>query len=149
MPEEKELHDIISTTGSPAPSSHELFYKRPRLWLSIVGVFGLVALLTYSFLSSREWVETAALENAESYSDALAESRSIYPSEGVKMARARKNAVTHDYHPQDHPIPQPATLSILLGAFGLSGLVSASLRRRRVEPGECSRAASHDLHEPS
>ena len=102
-------------TGLSALSVAQWFYERPVFWLSIIGVLGLVALLTFQFFSSRELIEDSALESAKLYSEALSEFRTIYTSEVVETVRAQGIAVTHDYDELEHAIPLPATLSMILG----------------------------------
>jgi PAS domain S-box-containing protein len=59
--------------------------------------------------------ESVALENAERYSSAISEFRSLYSSEVAQPASASGIPVTHDYKAIKGAIPLPATFSILLG----------------------------------
>lgn len=62
-----------------------------------------------------ELVQATATRNAELYTQALAEFRSLYTSEVVQTARKHGLEVTHNYAGKEGAIPLPATLSMLLG----------------------------------
>ncbi len=60
-------------------------------------------------------IESSAIKNAQMFSNALTEFRTIYTSEVVKTAKKNGLEITHDYADKDNAIPLPATLSMLLG----------------------------------
>lgn len=59
-------------------------------------------------------IESMAVEQAESYSQAISTFRNIYTSEVTNRAKG-KVLITHDYENFDNAIPLPATMSHLLG----------------------------------
>ncbi|MBI1784288.1 DUF3365 domain-containing protein [Candidatus Sumerlaeota bacterium] len=64
---------------------------------------------------SNNLVKTKTLLDAEHYSNALREFRTLYTSEVVETVRGKGIEVTHDYKGKEGAIPLPATLSMLLG----------------------------------
>jgi len=60
-------------------------------------------------------IESTAIKNARSFSDALTEFRTLYTSEVVTTAKRHGLEITHDYTTKENAIPLPATLSMLLG----------------------------------
>ncbi len=60
-------------------------------------------------------IESTAVKNARSFSDALTEFRTLYTSEVVTTAKQHGLEITHDYATKENAIPLPATLSMLLG----------------------------------
>ena len=92
-----------------------LFYERTILVLSLLFAFGIaLVLLLISSLQSN-LVESTALRNAELYSQALTEFRTLYTSEVVERLASAGIEVTHDYETKEGAIPLPATLSMKLG----------------------------------
>lgn len=100
------------------------------VWV-VVAVLGLGAAGVYAHLGriSDQLVEAAALGEAQRYSRALAEFRTLYTSEVVANARAGGVEVSHDYAHKRGAIPLPATLSMLLGSrlTGSGGVGQARL----------------------
>ncbi len=60
-------------------------------------------------------IESTAIKNARSFSNALTEFRTLYTSEVVTTAKQHGLEITHDYTTKENAIPLPATLSMLLG----------------------------------
>jgi PAS domain S-box-containing protein len=60
-------------------------------------------------------METMALTNADLYTQALAEFRTLYTSDVVERVRGQGIKVTHDFEKDKKAIPLPATLSMKLG----------------------------------
>ena len=60
-------------------------------------------------------IESMALANADLYSQALTEFRTLYTREVVERVRHQGIVVTHDYESREGAIPLPATLSMKLG----------------------------------
>jgi len=76
---------------------------------------------------SEELIETSAIQNAQLYSQAIAEFRTIYTSEVISKVSEKGITVSHDYHGKKNAIPLPATLSMMLGKrMGEKGLGGAS-----------------------
>ena len=79
-------------------------------------VSGVVALMAYVVRVQEHLVRSAAIESASLYADALAEFRTIYTSEVVRVLQAHPDIqITHDYKGRPNAIPLPATLSMDLG----------------------------------
>jgi len=82
---------------------------------------GLVLLVSLSGLgwhlqqTLSQQLESAALKNAQVYTEALTEFRNLYTTEVIAHARAYGMNVTHDYAADPQAIPLPATLSMLFG----------------------------------
>lgn len=79
------------------------------------GVMGLSLIFWHMQQLSKRQIETTAFDNAQIYTDALTEFRSLYTSEVVVPATAMGIEVSHDYKMKEGAIPLPATLSMLLG----------------------------------
>ena len=79
------------------------------LLIGLIGFFGYVTRL------QTELVQSAALNSARLYSQALSEFRTLYTSEVVQRVNSQNVEVTHDYRLKEGAIPLPATLSIILG----------------------------------
>ena len=60
-------------------------------------------------------METMALANADLYTQALAEFRTLYTRDVVERVRRQGIKVTHDFEKDEKAIPLPATLSMKLG----------------------------------
>ena len=97
--------------------SHAMgFLRRHRI--SILGVLfvaAMIGMLLHFARLQRDLVGSVALDNANLYSLALTEFRTLYTSEVVEPARSGGTLVTHDYAQHPGAIPLPATLSMLLG----------------------------------
>jgi hypothetical protein len=85
------------------------------LALSVLFGIALVILLRHQESQRSRLIESAAIQQAARYSDAVAEFRTLYTSEVVKTAIDHGLQVTHDYQDKAGAIPLPATLSMLLG----------------------------------
>lgn len=138
-PEKKELSDHVRVTNPYPTRDVQSFSRRLILGLSFFGVLGLTVGWTDPFRSSPESTDLTTLETTELNSDSLTESRSSYTFEVAKTARARETVVTDDLPQPVRAILAPATLSILLGAIGILGLLSADLR-------QCNRALDQSTH---
>lgn len=104
--------------------------RDPIVHLLVLLSIGSVAFLLWQQARSEaEIVQAIALQDAKSYSEALANFRSLYTSEVVNTAKAYGLEVTHDYEKKDQAIPLPATLTMKLAAsIGKDGSgVSANL----------------------
>ncbi len=106
--------------ASPAsqPSSALLTWLpkgRTILLVSLVAVGILLSIGAYLLRMESTLVESTALNDAEHYSDAIREFRTLYTSEVVERARKHGVTVRHDYQREESAIPLPATMSILLG----------------------------------
>lgn len=104
--------------------------RDPIVHLLVLLSIGSVAFLLWQQAKSEaEIVQTIALQDAKSYSEALANFRSLYTSEVVNKAKANGLEVTHDYRQKDNAIPLPATLTMKLAeSIGKDGSgVSANL----------------------
>lgn len=84
--------------------------------MSIIAIV-VLASFTYWKLAEleRDLIESNAIENAEQYSAAIREFRTVYTSEVVANAQKQGLLITHDYQNNDNAIPLPTTLSLLLG----------------------------------
>jgi len=60
-------------------------------------------------------VESLAVKDAERFTAALREFRSLYTTEVVARAQTKGITITHNYQSQPGALPLPATLSMLLG----------------------------------
>lgn len=85
--------------------------------VALTGVFciNIVCILWYMDYKQSALVESIAIKDAEIFSDALAEFRTLYTSEVVVTAKQQGVEITHDYMNREGAIPLPATLSMLLG----------------------------------
>jgi len=96
--------------------SHSLWKHRQFILLLILVFFitTFAAVWHVSQLQS-QLIESSAVKNARSFSNALTEFRTLYTSEVVATARQHGLEITHDYATKENAIPLPATLSMLLG----------------------------------
>ena len=92
-----------------------MFFNRPMIPLTILLVLGVGAITWHWSYASNRLVETLSLRNAELYTKALTEFRTLYTSEVVATVTRAGIPVTHDYATRAGAIPLPATLSMLLG----------------------------------
>ena len=98
-----------------ARSSAGPFTRHPVLSILILGVLGVSAVAAYLANSTENLVQAVALADAELYSQAIEEFRTVYTSEVVARVREQGIEVSHDYLKNEHAIPLPATLSMILG----------------------------------
>ncbi len=98
--------------SNPIPS----LSKDPNVIVTLLLVVLGVAGMWWQFRTmSTELVEIMALQQAEKYSQVIAQFRKLYTSEVVKPAEEAGLEITHDYKERPGTIPLPATLSKLLG----------------------------------
>jgi signal transduction histidine kinase/CheY-like chemotaxis protein len=83
--------------------------------LTLIFAVSIAGVLWHTQTLQTKLVESAALNSAQLYSQALAEFRSLYTSEVVSTAKKYGMEISHDYKTKDNAIPLPATLSIILG----------------------------------
>ena len=76
----------------------------------------IVVLLWQARQGQKKLIESAALQQAALYSQALTDMRTLYTSEVVARVGAHDVEVTHNYADTEGAIPLPATLSMMLGA---------------------------------
>ena len=75
--------------------------------LGFVFVSGVIGLNIYISSYQQQIVNSTSIHNAELYSDALKEFRTIYTSEVVSRVNDRNDfKVTHDYQLRDNEIPR-------------------------------------------
>jgi two-component system, sensor histidine kinase and response regulator len=91
------------------------FRRRTTLLLAFACVAAIAGLIWQRSRERARFFESVALQNAERYSAAISEFRSLYSSEVAQPAAASGIPVTHDYKAKKGAIPLPATFSILLG----------------------------------
>ena len=84
------------------------------IWTPIFAA-GLFLILSYSSNVQQNLTEQSALEEAERFTRALTEFRSLYTSEVVNRVERHGIEIAHDYLEREASIPLPATLSMLLG----------------------------------
>jgi len=108
---------------TPTPSSGQVspseflstMVRDPIVHLLVLLSVGSVAFLMWQQSKSQtEIVEAIALPDANAYSEALSNFRSLYTSEVVGTAKAHGLEVTHDYEDKENAIPLPATLTMKL-----------------------------------
>jgi len=86
------------------------------IFLAVVFVAAIGGMVFFIVDMQKKLVETAALESAKLYSDALIEFRTLYTSKVVKRISKNSNfRITHNYHDDENSIPLPATMSMELG----------------------------------
>jgi adenylate cyclase len=106
-----------AAAGSPPRTSklYRLLYQRTVLLLTLLFLVGVVSVLWHLTRLSSNLVESATLQSAARYSEALAEFRTLYTSEVVARVQNYGIEVAHDYANREGAIPLPATLSLILG----------------------------------
>ena len=92
-----------------------LLYERTVFVLILLFCVGEASILWHLSHFSSKLIESAALQEVDRYTEALAEFRSFYTSEVVERVRPHGIEVTHDYASREGAIPLPATLSMTLG----------------------------------
>jgi len=93
----------------------DLFQAHAVLGMGLILLLSLAGLSWHLHQLLSQQLQSAALKNAQVYTAALAEFRSLYTAEVVARARAYGMSVTHDYAGNPQAIPLPATLSMLFG----------------------------------
>ncbi|MDP3814514.1 hypothetical protein, partial [Pseudomonas sp.] len=88
---------------------------RLLIYLVLGFACAIAGVLWYISSLQEELVQSATRHSAQLYTQALADFRTLYTSEVVRVARSSGLAVSHDYQGKPHTIPLPATLSMLLG----------------------------------
>ncbi|WP_163833080.1 diguanylate cyclase [Spartinivicinus ruber] len=91
------------------------FINHPLITLAVTFTMATIVILWHLEHLANEQIQTTALDNAQSYSQALTEFRTLYTSEVVVIAQTHGIKVSHDYRTKADAIPLPATLSMLLG----------------------------------
>jgi signal transduction histidine kinase len=91
-----------------------LLHRQPVAVFAILLVSGAALIVDYNARLARELIESKALVDAELFSQAIAEARTIYTSEVVEKLRDRV-VVSHDHAGRPGTIPLPVTFSMLLG----------------------------------
>ena len=109
------LQTINNYLKSVCSSCLDLLYSRTVPVLVVMFVSVTILLLYYVTNLQQNLYERSALENAELYTEALAEFRTLYTQEVVTTARQQGLTIRHDYKEHERAIPLPATLSMLLG----------------------------------
>lgn len=99
------------------------FQKSPKL--TIIALFTTITIaILFSFYNMvPKIIETTALQDAELFTEAIREFRTLYASEVIQTVQNHGGIeVSHDYKDKEHAIPLPATLSMLIGeSIGKSG----------------------------
>jgi signal transduction histidine kinase len=93
----------------------QLLHRRPILVLAFLATGGALVIWWHIADLSQSLIESKTLRDAELYSEALSEFRTLYTSEVVDTVVQRGIEATHDYKAKEGAIPLPATLSLLLG----------------------------------
>lgn len=110
----------------------DLFQAHAVLGMTLILLFSLSGLTWHLQHVFSQQLHNATLKNAQLYTDALSEFRSLYTSEVVLRARQHGMTISHDYQDDPQAIPLPATMSMLLGSrLGEQGAV---LRTRLYSP---------------
>jgi diguanylate cyclase (GGDEF)-like protein len=110
----------------------DLFQRHAVLGMTLVLLLSLSGLTWHLQQIFTQQLHNAALKNAQLYTAALTEFRSLYTSEVVARARLHGMTITHDYQNNPQAIPLPATMSMLLGSR--LGEQAAGLRTRLYSP---------------
>jgi adenylate cyclase len=92
-----------------------LLYDHTLLVLIIMFCVGVVIILWHVSRLQSNLIESVALNHASLYAQALEEFRTLYTSEVAVRAQSIGVEVTHDYDTREGAIPEPNTLSLLLG----------------------------------
>ncbi|MBV1874727.1 MAG: response regulator [Gammaproteobacteria bacterium] len=115
-PEQKNSSATSLKQHNPV-QSFLLFIKNWRFaaFLALSFAVSVAGVLWHMQTLQTKLVESTALNNAQLYSQALTEFRSLYTSEVVGTAKKYGIEISHDYKTRDNAIPLPATLSMILG----------------------------------
>ncbi len=89
--------------------------QRPVIVVAVLFLAAVAATLAYVGGLQSNLVRIQALQNAELFTEALAQFRTVYTSEVVERIRPRGIQITHDYHLREGEAPLPATLTKILG----------------------------------
>jgi len=103
------------TFAQTADKTLKIIYRYTTVLLLLFFVVVAISIYWYMERQQNELVRALTLNNAELYSEAITEFRTLYSSEVVARARQQGVLVTHDYEQHPGAIPLPATLSIILG----------------------------------
>jgi len=103
------------TVAHTADNALKIIYRYTTLLLLLLFAVGGISIFWYMERQQTELVKTLTLNNAQLYSEAITEFRTLYSSEVVARVREQGILVTHDYAQRPGAIPLPATLSIILG----------------------------------
>ncbi len=106
---------IPTSRHRPRAAFIRLLHKHTTLVVSAMFALGFGATVWHLSRLPTQLVESAALNHAALYAQALAEFRTIYTSEVVARVKPQGIKVTHDYETTDGAIPLPTTLSMKLG----------------------------------
>jgi hypothetical protein len=95
--------------------------RRRTPWVQMLVALVIVAAamsatIIYVLDLESEFAKLIVLDEADRYTTALEEFRTLYTSEVIERVRVQGVDVTHDYEKSPGAIPLPATLSMLLGA---------------------------------
>ncbi len=93
----------------------DLFQAHAVLGMTLILLLSLSGLSWHLQQMFNQQLHNAALKNAQLYTNALTEFRSLYTSEVVMRARQHGMTISHDYQNDPQAIPLPATMSMLLG----------------------------------
>lgn len=94
----------------------DLFQAHAVLGMTLILLLSLGGLSWHLQQVFSRQLHNAALKNAQLYTAALSEFRSLYTSEVVTRARQHGMTISHDYQDDPNAIPLPATMSMLLGS---------------------------------
>ncbi len=92
----------------------DLLNKFPIRIIGLLFLISALVIISHYNRLSNALTESAAKKNAELYSQALSEFRTLYSSKVVAKLKD-KIEITHDYHKKPNAIPLPATLTMELG----------------------------------
>jgi signal transduction histidine kinase len=96
-------------------TGRRLLAQRPVVAVAVLFLAAVAATLAHVRGLQDQLLRTQALQNAELFTEALAEFRTFYTSEVVERIRPRGIEIRHDYLAHEGAAPLPATLSMLLG----------------------------------
>ena len=114
----------MTTNNSQVASDSNHGSSVPRRQFATSGIAGLLIAFFLIAIFLVQWqrtrlmdklIESAAVEAAKCQINALASIRTIYTEDVVKVAAEQGIDVTYDYQKNNHSIPLPATLTILIG----------------------------------
>ena len=89
--------------------------RRPVVVVAVLFLGAVAATLAYVQGLQTELVSIQALQNAELFTEALAEFRTVYTSEVVERIRPGGIEIRYDYLLHEGAAPLPATLTMILG----------------------------------
>ncbi len=106
---------VTSSPQAKRSSILSLLYDPIVVGIVVLVIMGALGLWWQFHTLSADLVEKMAVQQAQKYSQAIAQFRTLYTSEVVGRAKDAGVTVTHDYLERPGAIPLPATLSMLLG----------------------------------